>query len=106
MVNVLNAHVETFETRPVDIEVESVSGEVKRRVTAYTATRVTGTMSAFDWSKCTQQWTHLKNINFPRTAKRPVVDILIGLDCAGLHCAMQAVRGRPGEPIARLTPLG
>ena len=105
-VNVLNGQVETFETTPVDIEMESVTGDVKHRVTAYTATRVIGTMSAFDWSKCTQRWSHLRNINFPRTAKRSVVDVLIGIDCADLHCAIQEVRGRPGEPIARLAPLG
>ena len=45
-------------------------------------------------------------MNFPRVAKRTVVDVLIGLDCADLHCTLQEVRGRPGEPIARLTPLG
>ena len=58
-VNVLNGQVETFETRPVDIELESVAGDVKLEVTAYTATRVLGTMSAFDWSQYTQRWSHL-----------------------------------------------
>lgn len=28
------------------------------------------------------------------------------MDCADLHYAIREVRGRPGEPIARLTPLG
>ena len=32
--------------------------------------------------------------------------MFIGLDCADLLYAMQEMRGRPGEPIARLTPLG
>ena len=105
-VNVLNGQVETFETRPVDVQLESLIGDVKLQVTAYTATRVTGTMSAFDWTEYTQRWAHLQHINFPRVEKRPVVDVLIGLDCADLHCALQEVRGRPGESIARLTPLG
>ena len=105
-VNVLNGQVETFETRPVNVELESSSltGEVKLGVTAYTATRVVGTMTAFDWTEYTQRWSHLRHISFPSIAKRPVVDVLIGLDCADLHCAIQEVRGRPGEPIARLTP--
>ena len=47
-----------------------------------------------------------KNIKFPCTTMRPRVDVLIGLDCADLHHAVEEVRGRPGEPIARLTPLG
>ena len=36
----------------------------------------------------------------------PIVDMLIGLDCADLHFSLQDVRGEPGQPIARLTPLG
>ena len=32
--------------------------------------------------------------------------MLIGLDCADLHYSLQDVRGEPGQPIARLTPLG
>ena len=27
-------------------------------------------------------------------------------DCLDLHCTTEEVRGRPGEPVARLTPLG
>lgn len=32
-------------------------------------------------------------------------DVLIGLNCAELHCALEEVKGNSGEPIARLTPL-
>ena len=104
-VNVLNGQVETFQTRPVKVQLKSLIGDVKLQVTAYTATRVTETMSAFDWTEYTQRRAHLQHINFP-DLQRPVVDVLIGLDCADLHCALQEVRGRPGEPIARITPLG
>lgn len=90
----------------MDIEVESVANAVKQKITAYTATRVTWTMSAFDKSKCTQRWLYPWNINFLRTAKRSVDDVLIGLDCADLHCPIREVWGRPREAIARLTPLG
>ena len=37
---------------------------------------------------------------------RPIVDMLLGLDCADLIYAIQEVRGKPEESIARLTPLG
>ena len=80
------------------MQLESWTGEVKIEVTAYMATRVTVTMSAFDWTQYTQR---LQHINFPRVAKRSVVDVLIGLNCLDLHCALQEIRGRPGEPIAR-----
>ena len=36
--NVLNGQVETFKTRPVDVQLESLIGDVKLQVTAYTAT--------------------------------------------------------------------
>ena len=51
-VNALNCQVETFETQPVNIELESLNGSVSRKVTAYTANRVTGNMAIFDWNKC------------------------------------------------------
>ena len=34
------------------------------------------------------------------------MDLLIGLDYADLHYSFKDIRGEPGEPIARLTPLG
>ncbi|CAG2211582.1 unnamed protein product [Mytilus edulis] len=37
---------------------------------------------------------------------RPTVDMLIGLDYPDLHYSYRDIRGKPGEPIARLTPLG
>ena len=36
-VNVLNGHVETFETRPVDLELQSLNGNVSIKVLAFTA---------------------------------------------------------------------
>ena len=104
--NVLNGQVETFETSPIEVELNSVNGELSRKITAFTANRVTGNMTAFDWNQCLQLWPHLKHIRFPRIAQRPIVDVLIGADCADLHCAIKEVQGRSGEPIARLTPLG
>ena len=50
-------------------------------------------------------WTHLKNIQFPDPGPNAIVDMLIGVDYADLHYSIKDVRGRPGEPLARLTPL-
>ena len=47
-----------------------------------------------------------KGITFHKLGSRPIVDILIGLDSADLHYSFKDVRGEPGQPIARLTPLG
>ncbi|MCG7875450.1 MAG: hypothetical protein N0C90_03895 [Candidatus Thiodiazotropha endolucinida] len=63
-------------------------------------------MTVVDWYKYKKQWPHLKSIDFQRCASKPIVDILIGQDCASLHYALEEVRGKPGEPVARLTPLG
>ena len=79
---------------------------VNMTVNAYTANRVTGDMRVFDWNKCKSRWPYLKNIDFPHSTKREIVDLLIGLDCAYLHSSIKEVRGKPREPIARLTPLG
>ena len=106
MVNVLNGRVEMFETKPVSVELKSITGNVNMNVSAYTANRVTGNMRVIDWNRQKGRWIQLENIDFPRTSTRQVVDVLVGLDCAELHCAIEKVRGRPGEPIARRTPLG
>ena len=55
---------------------------------------------------CARQWPHLRNLKFNKLGPRPIVDMLIGLDCADLHFSLQDVRGKSGQPIARLTLLG
>ena len=105
-VNVLNGQIETFETKPVSFELLSVDQKVNMNVTAYTTNRVTGDMPVVNWNEYSSKWPYLTKINFPVPAKKPIIDILIGLDCLDLHCSTEEVRGRPGEPVARLTPLG
>ena len=63
-------------------------------------------MRVVDWSRCAEQWPHLQGIAFHQLGSRPIVDLLIGLDCADLHYSFKDIRGEPGEPITRLTPLG
>ena len=104
--NVLNSQVEIFETKPISVELKGITGDVSMIVNAYTVNRVTGNMPVVDWNKYKQRCPHLRNIDFPCSSRRPVVDMLKGLDCIDLHLALQEVRGRPGQPIARLTPLG
>lgn len=47
-VNVLNNLVETFETRPVNVELKSANGKLRVKVPVYTAKRVTGSMTVVD----------------------------------------------------------
>ena len=105
-VSVLNGQLKSFETTPVECVIESLDGKTSLSVTAFTTGKVTGNMRAMDWTTCAKEWPHLQGIKFYKLGPRPVVDILIGLDCADLHFSLQDVRGEPGQPIARLTPLG
>ena len=105
-VNVLNGQVETFKTSPINVELTSITVTVSARINVCTVDRVMGNMPVIEWNKYRNQWDHLRNIDFPTAAPRPIVDMLLGLDCADLKYAIQEVRGKPGEPIARLTPLG
>ncbi|XP_022806800.1 uncharacterized protein LOC111343871 [Stylophora pistillata] len=104
-VNVLNGQEDTFET-PVECGIESLDGRISIRITAFTAKRVTGNMKTVNWARYAKNWTHLKDVNFPYLGPRPIVDILIDIDYADLHYSIKDVRGRLGELVARLTPLG
>ena len=63
-------------------------------------------MKAVNWARCAKNWNHLKDISFSYLGPRPIVDILIDIDYADLHYSIKDVRGRPGEPVAKLTSLG
>ena len=104
-VSVLNGQVEIFETTPVEFTLESLDGK-RYNITAFTTNKVTGNMRVTDWSTCAEQWPHLKGIQFHQLGSRPIVDLLIGLDSAELHYSFKDIKGEPGQPIARITPLG
>jgi len=105
-VRMLNDTIANIESRMVSVNLESCDGRVKKVATAQTTKRVTGNMLAIDWASQKDKWSHLIDVEFPSLGKRPIIDMLIGLDLSDLHCALKEVRGKPGEPIARLTPLG
>ena len=88
-VNVLNGQIETFETKPVSFELLSVDRKVNMNVTAYTANRVTGEMPVIHWNEYSTKWPYLRKIYFPVPAKKPIIDVLIGLNCIDLYCATE-----------------
>lgn len=54
-----------------------------------------------------KDWDHLRGMKFPEgNRKRQRVDLLIGIDNLELHTSVEERHCRPGEPVARLTPLG
>ena len=85
----LNVQIETFETKPVSFELLSADRKVNMNVTAYTANRVTGDMPVIHWNEYSSKWPYLRKIYFPIPARKPVVDVLIGLDCVDFHCAAE-----------------
>ena len=68
--------------------------------------RVTGTYKIVDWQRYQSRWPHLSVCKFPDPAADPVADLLIGQDQIDLHFFKCDVKGDPGEPVARLGPLG
>ena len=96
IVSVLNGQLKSFETTPVECTIESLDGKTSLKVTALTTVKVKGNMRAMDWTTCADEWPHLRNIKFHKLGPRPIVDMLIGLDCADLHFSLQDIRGEPG----------
>ena len=105
-VQVLNNNQATLDSSTVDFVIESIDGTISRQMSAYTTKRVTGNLNVVNWNKHKGKWSHLKEIHFPQSGPRVIVDILIGVDQSDLHCSLQDIGGGSGEPIARLTPLG
>ncbi|PFX22389.1 hypothetical protein AWC38_SpisGene13097 [Stylophora pistillata] len=105
-VKVLNDNQEKLNSSIVEFTIHSLDGKVHKSTSAYTAERVTGNIQVVNWNLYKYKWKHLKSIKFPRVGPRPIDDLLIGVDQAELLCSLEDVTGKPGEPIARLTPLG
>ena len=105
-VGVLNGQKKIFDTLSVDVELCSMNNKINMVINAFTTEKVTGDLTVVDWQKHSQRWPHLKSINFPKIGPHRKVDMLIGIDYADLHLSKKEIRGEPGQPIARLTPLG
>ena len=67
---------------------------------------MTGTYKIVDWQRYQSRLPHLSVCKFPDPAADPMVDLLIGQDQIDLHFSKCDVKGDPGEPVARLGPLG
>ena len=105
-VSVLNGGEKSFLSMPVEFTVESLDGTVQHNMTAHTTpARVVGGLNAVNWAQEAKNWRHLEFVNFPEV-KDNHVDLLIGVDNVALHVSEAEVKGREGEPVARLTPLG
>ena len=106
-VHVLNDDVETFQSMPVHVMIESADGQYRKEINAKTCPKnVTGNYKVEDWSRNKTNWSHLQGCEFATPAKEGLVNLLIGVDNIDLLYSRADVRGEPGSPIARLGPLG
>lgn len=105
-VKVLNDTVETFSTMSVKVGLESLDRKVKREIEIQTVKNVTGSLKVIDWKNEGKRYKHLAEIEFPTVARKPKIDMLIGIDNADLHTSNREICGKIGEPVARLTPFG
>ncbi len=106
-VGVLNGNRAMHTSSLVEVEIESLDGKLRKKISAYTMENVTGNLQVKDWNKIKRQFSHLKDIPFQKVDKsKRKIDMLIGADNCDLIYSIKEVVGLPGEPIARLTPLG
>ena len=95
-----------FMSGTFEIALESTDGQVDRKITAKTSTKIFGGLRAVDWIKIQDRWNHLRGIPFPNLTKRNRIDVFLGADHFELMYSMKEVTGVPNEPCARLCPLG
>ena len=85
---------------------ESLDGWVDTVIVVKTSNNICGRMKPTNWLQIKDQWKDLRDIPFPKLAKRSKIDVLIGSDYYNLLFPMKEVRGGDNEPNARLCPLG
>ena len=101
--HVLNNSVETLQTMPLKVEIESINGQFTKEIEVKTCPpTITGNCKAEYWRVNQPKWPHLAICDFSPPAKDGLVDLLMGVDNAELHYSFVDVRGKVEEPVARL----
>ena len=94
-VYVFNDTVETFQSMPIKIEIESVDGRFSKEISAKTCPqKVTGNYRVVNWNNHQNKWLHLTQCNFPKPANDGLVDLLIGIDNTELRHSHVDLRGK------------
>ena len=69
-VHVLNNEIETFQSMPVNVTIESVDGQFRKSIDVKTCPRkVTGSYKMEDWRESKTSWNHLNECDFPEPAE-------------------------------------
>lgn len=103
---VLSDTLETFQSMPLKVEIESVDGQYAEQINVKTCLqKVTSSHWVVNCREYQSKWPHLRQCDFPKPADDGLVDLLIGIDNADLHCSHVVVHVQRGGPIAHLGPL-
>ena len=101
-VGVLNGKIETLDVMPVELMVESLDGKMTEDISVFTVKQVTGGTKVIFWNEHKNNWSHIKEIQFPEPSSKKFIGILLGMDYPQLHTAIKEVKGKKKDPIARL----
>ena len=104
-VNVFNQQVSTDSYR-VELYLASIDGSHTATIAAYVVQDLAKQLLVVDWSKEKHRFSHLEKVPFESLPSEQSVNLLIGYDHAALLESSEKRSGTPGQPIARLTPLG
>ena len=81
-------------------------GKLTPVIEAFTINDATGDLKTVNWKAINRNWDYLSGVNFLQVNSRNKIDMLIGVDYPDLHFSLKDIRGKPGQSIARLAPLG
>jgi hypothetical protein len=90
----------------VELILASIDGSKTVAVSAYTVQDLAKQLPVVDWSREKDSFSHLQNVPFESLPSERSINLLIGYDHAALLEFSEMRKGTPGQPIARLTPLG
>jgi hypothetical protein len=104
-VTVFNHQVDIDSYR-VELHLASIDGSKTVTISAYAVKDLAKHMPVTDWSREKNSFSHLQNVPFESLPSERSINLLIGYDHAALLEFSEMRKGTPGQPIARLTPLG
>jgi hypothetical protein len=104
-VNVFNQQVSADSYR-VELYLASIDGSHTVTIDAHAVQDLAKQLPVVDWSREKDSFSHLQNVPFESLPSERSINLLIGYDHAALLEFSEMRKGTPGQPIARLTPLG
>ena len=102
----VGGHCIAQQSYSVELQIQSLTGPMKRNIRAQVLPTPAGTLMPTDWSKQKEFHPHLKHIDFPAPVHTKGIDILIGQACPDLLASKEEVTAGPADPVARRTLLG